>query len=156
MRAVRDAKRHTITTEPMVCKIHFDIQGLWMISMFPEQTVLTSQGFTVPFRVSGWGVHICVNSPEQVPGAEGKKHLQTSMHMATSTYQKKILLILEMAQTKLSKSLNSGLVLKEGRSIGCQRDDSRLPVGSRSWYEFKEREIRPLGTRKGNVFLQPG
>lgn len=49
--------------------------------------------------------------------------------MVTSTYQKKILLILERDQTKLSKSLNSGLVLKEGRSIGCQRDDSRLPGG---------------------------
>ena len=64
----------------MVFKIRFDIQVLWIISMFPEQTVLTSQGFTVPFRVSGWGVHICVNSPEQVPGAEGKKHLQTYAH----------------------------------------------------------------------------
>ena len=32
-----------ITTEPMVLEIHFDIQMLWITSMFPEQ----NQGFTV-------------------------------------------------------------------------------------------------------------
>ena len=43
---VRDAERHMITTEPMA-QIHFDIPVLWITSMFPEQIMLTNQGFTV-------------------------------------------------------------------------------------------------------------
>ena len=36
----------TVTTEPTVLEIHFDIQVLWVTSMFPERITLTNQGFT--------------------------------------------------------------------------------------------------------------
>ena len=36
MRVVCDTKRYMITTEPMALEISFDIQVLWIISMFPE------------------------------------------------------------------------------------------------------------------------
>ena len=45
--AAREAKYHMITTEPMVLKIRFDVQVLWMASMFLGRTVLTNQGLTV-------------------------------------------------------------------------------------------------------------
>ena len=47
IQVVCDAECHMITTEPVVLEIHFDIQVLWIISMFPEQILLTNQGFTV-------------------------------------------------------------------------------------------------------------
>ena len=47
IQVVCDNEHHTVTTEPMVLEIHFDIQVLWITSMFPEQIMLTNQGFTV-------------------------------------------------------------------------------------------------------------
>ena len=41
------AKCQVIITEPMVLKIRFDIQVLWITSMFPELIMLTNQGFAV-------------------------------------------------------------------------------------------------------------
>ena len=45
--ALRDPKHHMITTESMVLEIHIDIQVLWITIMFPEQIMLTNQGFTI-------------------------------------------------------------------------------------------------------------
>ena len=53
-RVVCDTERHMITTEPMVLEIHFDIQALWITSMFLEQIMFTNQGFTVCLI---WGRH---------------------------------------------------------------------------------------------------
>ena len=36
IQVVRDTERDMITTEPMVLEIHFDIQVVWITSMFPE------------------------------------------------------------------------------------------------------------------------
>ena len=36
-----------ITTEPLVLEIHFDIQALWITSMFLEHIMLSNQGLTV-------------------------------------------------------------------------------------------------------------
>ena len=47
IQVVHDAERHLITTEPMVLEICFDIQVVWITSMFQEQTMLVKQGFTV-------------------------------------------------------------------------------------------------------------
>ena len=47
MWVVCDAECHMITTKPMVSEIHFDIQVLWITSMFPELIMLPNQGFTV-------------------------------------------------------------------------------------------------------------
>ena len=52
IKVVCDAKRHMITTEPMVLEICFDIQVLWMTSMFPERLMLANQGFSV--YLLGW------------------------------------------------------------------------------------------------------
>ena len=46
IRVERDTKCHMVTTESMVVDICFDIQVLWITSMFPEQMTLTNQGFT--------------------------------------------------------------------------------------------------------------
>lgn len=37
----------TITAEPMVLEVRFERQGLGITGMFPERTMLASQGFTV-------------------------------------------------------------------------------------------------------------
>ena len=47
VRVGSDAECHMITTEPMVLEICFDIQVLWIISMFPEQTVLANQVYCI-------------------------------------------------------------------------------------------------------------
>ena len=47
IRVACDAERHMITTEPMGLEICFDIQVLWMTSMFPELIMLANQGFTL-------------------------------------------------------------------------------------------------------------
>ena len=47
MQVVHDAECHMIKTEPMVLEICFDIQVLWIISMFQGWIMLANQGFTV-------------------------------------------------------------------------------------------------------------
>ena len=47
IQGVHDVKCHMTTTEPMVLEIHFDIQVLWITSMFLEQIMLANQGFPV-------------------------------------------------------------------------------------------------------------
>ena len=47
MQVLRDADHHMITTEPWVLEIHFDIQVLWITSMFLERIMLVNHGFTV-------------------------------------------------------------------------------------------------------------
>ena len=39
-----------ITAEPRVLEMHFDLQVLWVTSMFPEQIMLTDQGFAVSLK----------------------------------------------------------------------------------------------------------
>ena len=46
IRVLRAAERHTITTEPTVLEIRFDIRALWTTSVFPERIMLANQGFT--------------------------------------------------------------------------------------------------------------
>ena len=47
MHVVHDAKCHMITAVPMVLEICFDMQVLWITSMYPEQIMLSNQGFPV-------------------------------------------------------------------------------------------------------------
>ena len=46
LRALCNAQRHMITTEPVVLEIRFDVRVLWITNMFLERTMLTDQGFT--------------------------------------------------------------------------------------------------------------
>ena len=43
---VHDTEYHMITTEPMVLEIRFNVQMLWITSMFPEGVMLANQGLT--------------------------------------------------------------------------------------------------------------
>ena len=49
---VRDAERHMLTTESMVLEICFDIQVLWITSIFLEWILLVNQGLTVLLYLS--------------------------------------------------------------------------------------------------------
>ena len=49
--AVQDNECHMITTEPMILEIHFDIQVLWMTSVFLEPIMLTNHSFTVSLEI---------------------------------------------------------------------------------------------------------
>lgn len=103
---------------------------------------LSSSRDKLPFSVSWWWVHICLNSPDQVPGDEHKENSQTYVR-GNFSYQKKIVPTLEMAQATLSQSLYSRLVFKEGISIGIYSNSSWIPCFSWPWYEYKECVIRP-------------
>ena len=47
VRVVCDAECHVITTEPLVLELRFDIQVLWITSLFLVRILLANQGFTV-------------------------------------------------------------------------------------------------------------
>ena len=48
IQVICDAQHHMMTaTEPMVLEIRFDMQVLWIASMFLEEIMLANQGFTV-------------------------------------------------------------------------------------------------------------
>lgn len=51
---VHDVGCHTITTEPKVLEVHFDIQVFWVTIMFPERTGLTNHSFTVFHLLCQW------------------------------------------------------------------------------------------------------